>query len=238
MRPRYHLTVTSRSTTGRPAPALTVSGSAVDWDRTGRVAQKRRTRNAIVAAAVALMGRGLLPTVAEAAEAAEVSRATAYRYFPTQEALLLEAGLEQSLPHATDVFGEASPRDPEERIDRVALAFQSALAANEAPARAMLRFALDADATDGGDRDERLQQVRAGRRVVLIEEALAPIRPRFAPLSYRRLVDSLCAVIGIDGFVVARDLRGRSAPEAVEASRWAARALVRAALGEQPEAGR
>jgi AcrR family transcriptional regulator len=57
---------------------------------TGRVNQKRRTREAIVDAAVELMDQGVAPTVAQAAEAALVSRTTAYRYFPTQESLLLE----------------------------------------------------------------------------------------------------------------------------------------------------
>ena len=39
---------------------------------------------------VGAVAPGTPPTVAEAAEEAKVSRATAYRYFPTQEALLIE----------------------------------------------------------------------------------------------------------------------------------------------------
>ncbi len=52
----------------------------------GREAQKLRTRALIVAAAGGLTQ----PTVEQAADAAGVSRATAYRYFPTQEALSVE----------------------------------------------------------------------------------------------------------------------------------------------------
>src|SRR5690242_5629770 len=55
-----------------------------------RANQKERTRSAIVAAAAEQFRRGTRPTVAEAAAAARVSKATAYRYFPTQEALLIE----------------------------------------------------------------------------------------------------------------------------------------------------
>src|SRR5438105_15805173 len=55
-----------------------------------RANQKKRTRAAIVQAASDLLREGTPPTVAEAAERALVSRATAYRYFPTQELLLLE----------------------------------------------------------------------------------------------------------------------------------------------------
>jgi AcrR family transcriptional regulator len=52
------------------------------WQQVGRVNQKRRTRAAIVAAAIELVEQGQSPTVAEVADAALVSRATAYRFFP------------------------------------------------------------------------------------------------------------------------------------------------------------
>src|SRR5439155_18759561 len=55
-----------------------------------RANQKQRTRAAIIEAAAALLRAGTPPTVAEAAEKALVSRATAYRYFPTQESLLVD----------------------------------------------------------------------------------------------------------------------------------------------------
>ena len=60
------------------------------WQQEGRINQKRRTRAAILAAAGVLLEQDQRPTVAEVADAALVSRATAYRYFPTQEYMLLE----------------------------------------------------------------------------------------------------------------------------------------------------
>ena len=53
-----------------------------------RVNQKARTRQAIVRAAGALLRDGRKPSLEEIAEAAQVSRATAYRYFPGLDALL------------------------------------------------------------------------------------------------------------------------------------------------------
>src|SRR5689334_2091027 len=76
-----------------PRQALDRS-SRTDTGETGRVNQKRRTRAAIVAAAKGLMSQGVTPTVAQAAEAALVSRTTAYRYFPTQDSLLLELAVD------------------------------------------------------------------------------------------------------------------------------------------------
>ena len=45
-------------------------------------------RKILLDAAQQLMGQGITPSVAELAEHAQVSRATAYRYFPSQSALI------------------------------------------------------------------------------------------------------------------------------------------------------
>jgi AcrR family transcriptional regulator len=55
--------------------------------------QTRRTKRALLAAADEIFAEGRVPTVADVAERADVARATAYRYFPPQEALLLETTL-------------------------------------------------------------------------------------------------------------------------------------------------
>ncbi|MCU1357927.1 MAG: transcriptional regulator, TetR family, partial [Acidimicrobiales bacterium] len=64
---------------------------STSYELGGRSAQKRRTREALVAAARDMVAAGLTPTVEQAAEAAGVSRTTAYRYFPTARSLLLAA---------------------------------------------------------------------------------------------------------------------------------------------------
>src|SRR5271156_3216780 len=63
-----------------------------------RSRQKARTRAAVVNAAAEMLRRGHQPTVAEAAEAAGVHRATAYRYFPTAASLLADASLTARMP--------------------------------------------------------------------------------------------------------------------------------------------
>jgi len=50
------------------------------------------------------MQAGRSPTLEEVAEAAMVSRATAYRYFPGVEALLTEAALDVAMPEADSFF--------------------------------------------------------------------------------------------------------------------------------------
>src|SRR6478752_3866668 len=82
----------------------------------GRTAQKTRTRNALVAAARELVANGENPTVEQAAAAASISRATAYRYFPNARALLLAAHPEIA---ATSMLPERAPEDPALRLDIV-----------------------------------------------------------------------------------------------------------------------
>ncbi len=63
---------------------------------------------------MALMAQGVPPTVGEAAD---VSRRTAYRYFPTQEQLLSEAALEALQPIVQQgIDHEADASDPEARV--------------------------------------------------------------------------------------------------------------------------
>ena len=78
--------------------------------------QRNRTRAAIIEAATALMREGKPPSVAEAAERALVSRATAYRYFPTQESLLLDvARVEPFVKPVHDLVASFSTDDDAEQ---------------------------------------------------------------------------------------------------------------------------
>ena len=71
------------------------------YEHNGRVHQKRRTRDALIAAAREMVARGETPTVEAAAETASISRATAYRYFPNQRTLLAAAHPETAVESLT-----------------------------------------------------------------------------------------------------------------------------------------
>jgi hypothetical protein len=83
---------------------------------TGRTRQKARTRNALLAAARALLAEGVTPTVEQAADRADISRTTAYRYFPNRWALLVATYPEIE---AGSQLGTEPPSDPLERLDLV-----------------------------------------------------------------------------------------------------------------------
>ena len=80
-------------------------------DATGRPNQKSRTRKDLLAAAARLMKQGNKITLDEVAEEAMVSRSTAYRYFPSVEALIVEAPIDDAVPDPRELFSGSSPDD-------------------------------------------------------------------------------------------------------------------------------
>src|SRR3954447_16657053 len=115
---------------------------AVSYEKTGRTRQKARTRNALVAAARQLLAAGTTPTVEQAADAAEIARATAYRYFPNQRALLVATYPEIDAPSLVGTHGAG---DPEQRLKEVAASLTRQIVAHEPELRTMLRLSLDPD---------------------------------------------------------------------------------------------
>lgn len=185
-----------------------------------REGQKNRTRRALVEAAGGLMRTGRSPTVSEAAGAAGISRATAYRYFPTQEMLLAEVALfATGGPLFAEAVEDGSAADAAARLVR--RVGQWTLA-NQQPLRTLLRLSLDPST---GVR-------RPGHRVEWIADALSPLRGRLKRESYRRLAQALTLLLGIDPIVVMKDIAGASRQEALDTLEWTARTLVEAAIAD------
>jgi len=190
-----------------------------------RKSQKTRTRTALVSAASDLVQAGKQPTVSEAAQAADISRATAYRYFPTQEMLLAEVALfSAGGPLSLEVDGTVPlPEAIGQFVRRVGIwAYE-----NETALRTLLRLSLDPQT---GVR-------RPGHRRDWISDALAPVRKRLKPELYNNLARSLTLTLGIDPVVVMKDIARASREEALTTLEWTARTLVSAALASPPGKG-
>jgi AcrR family transcriptional regulator len=195
---------------------------AISYEQTGRTRQKARTRAALIDAARRLLAGGRTATVEEAAEAAGVSRATAYRYFANQRGLLVAAHPEIEV---TSLIGEDAPADPHERLDRTIAKLIRLTVDTEPELRTMLRLSLEP-----GPTEELL--LRQGRAIGWIEEALAPLQHRLPPSALRRLVLAVRSACGIEALVWLTDVAGLSRQQASELMRWSALALLRAALAE------
>lgn len=198
-----------------------------------RANQKERTRRALVDAAAELLRRGAPPTVAEAAEHARVSRATAYRYFPTQESLLVE--ISQVSPAAAPIeeWLAAMVEDaaPDERLHELSVRANRMVLAEQVLMRTGLRVYLDTwlESQRSG---AAAPSVREGRRMRWLDEALAPVRAQLRPAQWKRLRAALALTLGVEAMVVMKDVCHATDEEALATLEWAARALLRAGLDE------
>jgi AcrR family transcriptional regulator len=189
----------------------------------GRERQRRRTRKAILEAAAGLLSRGKNPSMAEIAEAADVSRRTVYLYFPTLEHLLADAALEAARATVEPRF-EAGGEDVAERLEALVRAVQQGFAETEELGRTIIR--LTVGARDGGA--PRATPRRGYRRVEWIETALQPLRGTLSPERFERLVSSLTLLMGWEAMIVLQDTRALTTAEAEEVCVWAARTLLAA----------
>jgi len=202
----------------------------VETGGTGRPGQRRRTRKAIVEATSELLRAGSTPTIAEIADAAEVSRRTVYLYFPTLEQLLIDATLGALSQAEVDEVIETPEiaGDAGARVEAMARALQSMSPEAERLGRSLIRLTVDAPPNTDGDVSPR----RGYRRVEWIEKALAPLREQIDSDRFQRLVFALAMVVGWEALIVQRDICGLTAEQGQDLSAWAARALLQATLSD------
>lgn len=201
-----------------------------------RANQKERTRAAIVAAAVRLLRAGSMPSVAQAAEEAKVSRATAYRYFPKPEDLLLEiAAVTPAMVPVETALASLASSDVEERFAVLQETLHRVVLAEEPQMRTALRAYLDTWLA-GRRTGERATPVREGRRMRWLDTVLAPAKRELSDKERRRLQAALALTLGMDAFIVMKDVCRLKDDEARDVLRWAAHVLLRAGLEGSSEA--
>lgn len=192
-----------------------------------RLRQKQRTRAALLVAALDLAKAGTPPTVAGAARHAKVSRATAYRHFPSPDLLMAEAALTAGSPMSVeDVFGDLDAASPFalERADAIVVAMHVAVCRDITKVRLFMRTTLDqAVAGEAG---------RHGLRLELIDFALAPLSAQLSPQRLLTLRSAITVLVGLENMLTFVTMLGVDIDAALEVKRWAVRSLIQAALAE------
>ena len=192
-------------------------------ERPGRRQQRQRTRKDLLRAAARLMEAGRNPTLEEVAEEALVSRATAYRYVPGVEPLLVEAALDLAFPDAESLFAGDDSAEPVARLARAEAAVDAMVRNHEAALRTMLAYSLQREPAAEGE------LLRQNRRTPLIEAALAPAREQFDPAALALLTNALALIFGTEARLVFMDVLRLGDSEAGKVKAWMIRALVEAA---------
>jgi AcrR family transcriptional regulator len=191
----------------------------------GRVAQRRRTRLAIVQATMTLLSRGVEPSINDIAAAADVSRRTVYMHFPTLDQLLLDATLGLINVDVDKALEDVSSQDPRERLTVLINEVYATMERSLPLGRRLIKLTVNADPPPGGG------PRRGHRRIEWLEWALLPLRGSLPKRRYEDLLSSLAVMIGWESFIVLLDVRGLPAKRAREVTRQAALALVADALG-------
>ena len=194
---------------------------------TGRVNQKLRTRNAIIAAAAELSRTGRELTMPEVARVALVSEATAYRYFPDLASLLREA-IAGQLPTAEEALAPvAGQDDPVTRVAAVTEFLLRHVLSRQGVVRALIAATITKPVQ---------ARVRPGLRFGLIDSALAPLDSTLGAARPEVLVQlkrDLAVVVSAEALFSLTDLEGLDPEEAIASIVHTATTLTRAATAGQ-----
>lgn len=190
-----------------------------------------RTRDLLMRTARELLQEGGPLTVQAVAERSGVSRATAYRYFPSNESVAV---------HATMPIGDDPLADPE-RAAAIADAGQDLPSRAAALVRRMgewafdheqeLRILLRLSLPDGSGRPGLSRRPRTSRDR-WIASLLSGLPETVTPEARERLAIALIPLFGSDAIVWTRDMAGLEREAALRQLEWMARTLVAATLAE------
>jgi AcrR family transcriptional regulator len=175
------------------------------------------------------MQSGATPSVSEVAEAAGVSRATAYRYFPSQ-AVLIHAVVDEALGPILDWKTEES--DARARMKDLLASSMPRINEFEATFKAALKLSLDQWARRQVGTLGAEPQFTRGHRVDLLMQATKPLADTLSRAQRLRLTQALSLTFGVEVIIVLRDIWGLAAAEAEAVAQWAALALIKAAEAE------
>jgi AcrR family transcriptional regulator len=181
-----------------------------------------------------LVRRGRIPSVPELAVKARVSRATAYRYFPSRSKLVSAvvaeglAPVRRYEPKATDGLGRVR-----ELFNRTFPLFKRF----EPHMRAALQLSLEHESLERAGLLEE-EAYRRGHRRYILHRAAAPLAATLGPDAYDRLLKALSLIYGIESYVVLRDIWGSSYRDVEAVARFMLEALIESALRQVPAGGR
>jgi AcrR family transcriptional regulator len=171
---------------------------------------------------------GHIPSVAEVAARSKVSRATAYRYFPSRS-VLITAVIDRSLEPVRSFQWKAA--DGRERVRELFVQTSPLFKQFEPQMRAALQLALEHWALERAGLLEE-ETYRRGHRVRILEHALAPLAGKLPKAVHGKLHRALSVIFGIEPWVVLKDMWGTNDREVERIALWMADAMIDAALRE------
>lgn len=218
---------TRRKRKPRPLSTAAVRRNLEDVNGTrGLSPPATRTKEQLLRAASGLIrSLGHVPSIGEVAQAAGVSRATAYRYFSSRSKLIaavvdsslgpvrrFESRLENVDARLAELFGTSFVRFTE----------------FEPQMRSALQLSLEHEALQAAGRLDE-EPYRRGYRVDILRRTFAPLRRTMPAAAVDRLCKAMSLLYGIEPYVILKDIWACDNEEIGRIALWMANALLRQA---------
>lgn len=184
---------------------------------------KKRTFDRLINTALNALEQGCELTITELADKSGISRATAYRYFPTQSDLIaavVESALEPIFNWQSD------NQDPDQQLlDFLAFAFPQMLK-HEGALRAALRISLQQWAAERTTLSQQSDKLVRGNRKEILSTILKPLKSQMPEQIYNNVLHAISVIYGSEIFLVLKDIWKLDNQQVVSLSQWMAKAVI------------
>ncbi|EKT54232.1 TetR/AcrR family transcriptional regulator [Providencia sneebia] len=192
---------------------------------------RKRTYNLLINTALMLFEKGDIPSVSELAIEAGVSRATAYRYFPTQSDLIAAIVNASLGPILT---WKPSSEKTEERIDELLTFALPRMFEHEGALRAALQISLQQWAKGRASPQEQTEKrLERGNRKDILAMVTEPMKGEFPQELIDKVIKAFSVIYGSEIFVVLKDIWKQEDDEVIKMAKWMAKAVINQAIADK-----
>ncbi|AXG41555.1 TetR family transcriptional regulator [Photorhabdus laumondii subsp. laumondii] len=184
---------------------------------------RKKTYTLLINAALALFEQRAIPSVSELAMHAGVSRATAYRYFPTQSDLI-DAIVGASL--GPILTWKPASEKTEERITELLDFAYPRMFQYEGALRAALLVSLQQWAQGCLSEGKQEKKLVRGHRKDILAMVVEPLKGHFPPDILENVIRSFSLIYGSEVFLVMKDIWQMDNAEIIEITKWMAKAII------------
>ncbi|HHL2548214.1 TPA: TetR/AcrR family transcriptional regulator [Yersinia enterocolitica] len=183
---------------------------------------RARTRRLLIDTAMSMYEQGAFPSITEVANAAQLSSATAYRYFPTQSALV-SAMVDESL--GPILAWQPTQPDAGQRIAELLSFAYPRMLQHEGVLRAALHLSLQqwADNRSNPNNEEKLIR---GNRKRLLKLAVEPLEGKLTPEALQRVIHAFSLIYGSEVFMVLKDIWHLDDAGIQDVTQWMGKAIL------------
>lgn len=192
---------------------------------------RKRTYILLVNTALELFEKGGMPSVSELAIEAGVSRATAYRYFPTQSDLIA-ATVNASLGPILTWLPQSEKT--EERIKELLAFALPRMFEHEGALRAALQVSLQQWAEGRSlNLDPKEKRLERGNRKDILAMVTAPMKGEYPTELIDKVIKAFSVIYGSEIFLVLKDIWKQNDSEVIELTQWMAKAIINQAIADK-----